>query len=166
MTEPRTRTVTWSDPKATAALARERDGLDFLRAVAAGEVPPPPVAELLGARIVSVEKGEVVFELDPAEFHYNPIGSVHGGVYATLLDSAAGCAVHSLLEAGTGYVSLDLAVRFLRPIRTDTGTVTCTGTVAHQGRRTVLAEARMTDGDGRLLATASSTCLIQSKARG
>lgn len=165
MTEPRTRTVTWSNPKATAAVARERDGLGFLRAVAAGEVPPPPVAELLGARLVSVEKGEVVFEMDPAEFHYNPIGSVHGGVYATLLDSAAGCAVHSLLPAGTGYVSLDLAVRFLRPIRTETGTVTCTGTVAHHGRQTALAEARLTDADGRLLATASSTCLIQSKAR-
>ncbi|MFD9697727.1 PaaI family thioesterase [Lentzea sp. NPDC059081] len=166
MTEPRTRTVSWSDPRATAAVARERDGLDFLRAVAAGEVPPPPVAALLGARLVSAEKGEVVFELDPGEHHYNPIGSVHGGVFATLLDSAAGCAVHSLLEAGTGYTSLDLAVRFLRPITTDTGTVTCTGTVAHQGRRTALAEARLTDRDGRLLATASSTCLVQRKERG
>ncbi|GHH41052.1 PaaI family thioesterase [Lentzea cavernae] len=161
MTTERTRTVSWSDPQETAALAGQRDGLDFLRAVAAGEVPPPPIAVLVGARLVSVDKGSVVFALDPAEFHYNPIGSVHGGVYATLLDSAAGCAVHSTLPAATGYVSLDLAVRFLRPIRTDTGTVTCVGTVVHQGRRTALAEARLVDGAGRLLATASSTCLIQ-----
>lgn len=160
----RTRTVTWSDPKETAALARERDGLEFLRAAAAGELPPPPIVALLGARLVSVEKGEVVFELDPAEYHYNPIGSVHGGVFATLLDSAAGCAVHSLLEAGTPYTSLDLAVRFLRPITVETGTVACTGTVVHHGRRTALAEARLTDRDGRLLATASSTCLIQARS--
>jgi uncharacterized protein (TIGR00369 family) len=161
MSEERTRTVTWADPQKTAALAMKLNGLDFLRAIAAGEVPPPPVVELIGARMVSVGKGSVVFSLDQAEFHYNPIGSVHGGVYATLLDTATGCAVHSTLPAGTGYTSLDLAVRFLRPIRTDTGTVTCVGTLVHQGRRTALAEARLVDGAGRLLATASSTCLIQ-----
>ncbi|MEV6236046.1 PaaI family thioesterase [Lentzea sp. NPDC051838] len=156
----RTRTVTWSDPAEIAAAGRESEGLEFLRALVAGEVPPPPVMALIGARIVAAEKGFVVFELDPAEFHYNPLGSVHGGVYATLLDSAAGCAVHSVLPAGTGYVSLDLAVRFLRPMRTETGTVTCTGTITHLGRRTALAEAKLQDGDGRLLATATSNCLI------
>ncbi|WP_256557479.1 PaaI family thioesterase [Lentzea sp. HUAS12] len=93
--------------------------------------------------------------------HYNPIGSVHGGIHATMLDTAAGCAVHSVLPAGIGYTSLDLAVRFLRPIRTDTGTVTCVGNLVHHGRRTALAEARLVDGAGRLLATATSTCLIQ-----
>ncbi|MGW6928752.1 PaaI family thioesterase [Lentzea sp. NPDC054927] len=166
MNEPkRTRTVSWADPKSIAAVAMELDGLDFLQAIAAGEVPPPPIATLLGARLIAVSKGGVVFALDPAEFHYNPIGSVHGGVYATLLDSAAGCAVHSTLPAGTGYVSLDLAVRFLRPIRTDTGTVTCTGTVAHQGQRTALAEARLNDSAGRLLATATSTCLIHTEGQ-
>ncbi|MGW6442592.1 PaaI family thioesterase [Lentzea sp. NPDC055074] len=161
MTTERTRNVTWADPHRTAALAMKLDGLDFLRGIASGEIPPPPVAELIGARMVSVDKGSVVFALEPEEFHYNPIGSVHGGIYATLLDTAAGCAVHSVLAAGTGYTSLDLAVRFLRPIRTDTGTVTCVGTLVHQGRRTALAEARLVDGAGRLLATASSTCLIQ-----
>ena len=161
MPAARTRTVTWADPLKTAELAARLSGLDFLRAIATGEVPPPPVVELVGARMVSVDRGSVVFALDPAEFHYNPIGSVHGGIYATLLDTATGCAVHSTLPAGTGYVSLDLAVRFLRPIRIDTGTVTCVGTVVQQGRRTALAEARLVDGAGRLLATATSTCLIQ-----
>ena len=163
MAGERTRTVTWTDPQKTAALAMELDGLTFLRGIASGEIPPPPVAELIGARMVSVDKGSVTFALDPEEFHYNPIGSVHGGVYATMLDTAAGCAVHSALPAGTGYTSLDLAVRFLRPIRTDTGTVTCVGTLVHHGRRTALAEARLVDATGRLLATASSTCLIQGE---
>ncbi|MFS8097151.1 PaaI family thioesterase [Lentzea alba] len=157
---PRKRTVTWNDPAATAAMAVGRDGLEFIQALASGAIPPPPIVELIGARLVSATKGEVVFALEPQEFHYNPIGSVHGGIYATLLDSAAGCAVHTTLPAGTGYTSLDLNVRFLRPIRTDTGTVTCTGTVANLGRRTALAEARLEDGAGRLLATASSNCLI------
>ncbi|WP_394619361.1 PaaI family thioesterase [Lentzea sp. JNUCC 0626] len=164
MTE-RKRTVGWADPRQTAQDARERAGLDFLKAVAAGELPAPPIAEVLGMRLVSVDSGSVAFTLDPAEFHYNPIGSVHGGVYATLLDSAAGCAVHSTLPAGTGYTSLDLAMRFVRPITTDTGTVTCVGTVVHQGRRTAIAEARLVDGAGRLLATATSTCLIQEAKR-
>lgn len=161
MPEPaRVRTVTWEDPEKTAAVARERDGLEFIQALVAGDVPAPPIAQLIGVRLVSVVQGEVVFALEPAEFHYNPIGSVHGGIYATLLDSAAGCAVHTMLPAGSGYTSLDLSVRFLRPIRTGTGTVTCTGTVTHLGRRTALADARLTDGAGRLLATATSSCLL------
>ncbi|GAA0921807.1 PaaI family thioesterase [Pseudonocardia zijingensis] len=156
----RTRTVTWDDPEKTAALARERTGLEFIQALADGTVPSPPIAQLIGTRLESVEAGKVVFVLEPAEFHYNPIGSVHGGIYATLLDSAAGCAVHSMLPAGTGYTSSDLSVRFLRPIRVTTGTVTCTGTVTHLGRRTALADARLEDGAGRLLATATSSCLL------
>jgi uncharacterized protein (TIGR00369 family) len=102
----------------------------------------------------------VVFGMTPAEFHYNPIGSVHGGVYSTLLDSAAGCAVHSLLPAGTGYTSQDLSVRFLAAIRVNTGPVRCTGTVRHLGRRTALAEATLETTSGKLLATATSNCLI------
>ncbi|MET9225867.1 PaaI family thioesterase [Lentzea sp. NPDC003310] len=165
MTTERQRTVTWADPGQTATLARTTPGLDLLRAIASGEIPPPPIAELIGARMVSADKGSVVFTFEPAEFHYNPIGSVHGGVHATMLDTAAGCAVHSTLPAGTGYTSLDLAVRFLRPITTDTGTVTCVGSVVQQGRRTALAEARLVDGAGRLLATATSTCLILAEEK-
>ena len=110
----RERTHSWADPAETAAAALAVDGLTFLRALAAGEVPPAPIATTLGMTLEEVDEGRVVFGLAPAEFHYNPIGSVHGGVYATVLDSACGCAVHSALPAGVRYTSLDLPVKFLR----------------------------------------------------
>jgi uncharacterized protein (TIGR00369 family) len=158
----RTRTFTWEDPLIGAHAAAKLCGLDYLRAMASGELPGPPLLHVLNMRLESVEAGVVVFTMQPAEYHYNPIGSVHGGVYSALLDSAAGCAVHSLLPAGTAYTSLDLSVRFLRAIRVDTGVVTCTGTVRNLGRRTALAEAALTSSDGKLLATAASSCLIIS----
>ena len=98
--------------------------------------------------------------LDPQEFHYNPLGTVHGGVIATLLDTVAGCAVHTTLLAGVGYASLDLATKFVRPITAASGTITARGSVVHRGSRAALAEARLTDERGRLLATATSTCVI------
>lgn len=156
----RERRHTWDDPMATAAGAVGVDGLTFLRRLAAGEIPAPPIARTLGMEVESVQEGRVVFSLTPSEFHYNPIGSVHGGVYATLLDSAAGCAVHSMLPAGARYTSLDLTVKFLRALGHETGRVTCEGSVIHMGGRTALAEARLLDGDGRLCAYASSSCLI------
>ncbi|MGZ4441910.1 MAG: PaaI family thioesterase [Nocardioidaceae bacterium] len=156
----RSRSYTWDDPMLTADAARGRTGLELMQALAAGELPAPPITHTLGFELSSVEAGRAVFALDPGEQHYNPIGSVHGGVYATLLDSACGCAVHTMLPEGVGYTSLDLAVKFLGTIRTDTGRVTCTGTVTHFGRRSALAEARLEDGTGRLLATATSSCLI------
>jgi uncharacterized protein (TIGR00369 family) len=122
-TEPATRerTHAWPDPTLTASAARDVDGLTFLRRLAAGEVPPAPIATTLGMTLDEVEEGRVVFGLEPAEFHFNPIGSVHRGVYATLLDSACGCAVHSTLPAGARYTSLDLTVKFLRGIGVGTG---------------------------------------------
>lgn len=144
----------------TATAARASAGVDVLRAVVAGELPGPPIADTLGFDLIEVEPGRVVFAFEPAEYHYNPIGSVHGGVYATLLDSATGCAVHSMLPAGVGYTSLDLTVKFLRAITLDTGRVTCVGTVTHLGGRTALAEARLLDAEDRLLGTASSSILV------
>lgn len=125
-----------------------------------GEIPPPPVMSTIGGRLESVSAGTAVFTLTPAEFHYNPIGSVHGGMYCTLLDSAAACAVHSMLPAGVAYTSLDLSVRFIGAISVETGPVRCTGTVTHLARRTALAEAKLTSSSGKLLATATSNCLI------
>ena len=107
-----------------------------------------------------MESGRVVFTLEPAEFHYNPIGSMHGGIYATLLDSATGCAVHTMLPRGVGYTSLDLSVKFLRRLTAETGKVRCEGHVVHLGGRTALARAALTDRDGKLLAEATSSCLI------
>ena len=156
----RERVHRWEDPLQTAAVAAEVDGLTFIRMLAAGEVAPPPIATTLGFTVETVEEGRVVFGMQPAEFHYNPIGSVHGGVYATLLDSAAGCAVHTALPAGARYTSLDLTVKFLRPLTATSGPVRCEGLVVHMGGRTALAEARLTDEQGRLVAHATSSCLI------
>lgn len=160
----RTRLIEWADPTITARAAPGRSGLEFLQAMVDGELPPPPIMQTLGARLESVAKGEAVFTMTPTESHYNPIGSVHGGVYATLLDSAAACAVHSMLAAGVAYTSLDLSVRFIGAISVDTGPVSCTGTVKHLGRRTALAEAVLTSHTGKLLATATSNCLILNPA--
>ncbi len=156
----RTRTFSWDDPMTGAQAAMEMTGLEYLLAMQAGTLPAPPLLHTLDMRLESVESGVVVFGMTPSEFHYNPIGSVHGGVYSTLLDSAAGCAVHSLLPAGTGYTSQNLSVRFLGAIRVETGPVRCTGTVRHMGRRTALAEATLETTAGKLLATATSNCLI------
>ena len=157
---PRTRTFTWSDPTANAAQLGRRGGLDLLRAMIAGEVPAPPVMHLLDMGAMTVDEGRVTVELQPQEFHYNPLGGVHGGVLSTLLDTATGCAVHTTLPAGVGYTSLDLNVKFLRPVTVESGLLRCEGTVLQRGRRTALAEARLTDGGGRLVAHATSTCLL------
>jgi uncharacterized protein (TIGR00369 family) len=154
------RSYQWQDPAISAAAARELDGMAFLKELVAGTIPPPPIAVTLGFSLISVEPGKAVFGITPAEYHYNPIGSVHGGVYATLCDSACGCAVHSMLPAGAHYTSLDLAIRFIRPVTTGTGPLLCEGTVQHLGSRTALAEARLTGEDGRLYAHATSNCLI------
>jgi uncharacterized protein (TIGR00369 family) len=156
----RTRTHTWADPSPTVAALGRRSGADVLAAIAAGELPPPPVMSTLGIEAVSFEVGRAVFAMQPHEFHYNPLGSVHGGVLALLLDSAAGCAVHSVLPAGTGYTSVDLSTKYLRPVTTRTGRITAEGTVLSRGARTALAEARLTDERGKLLAHATSTCLL------
>lgn len=156
----RTRTYSWRDPSPSAALAGSLAGIDLLRKIFGGELPPPPIVETLDIESRSVQAGEVVFSLRPAEFHYNPIGSVHGGVIATILDSAAGCAVHSTLAAGEAYTSADLSVKFLRPVTLKTGRVRAIGTLISRSSRTALAEARLLDATDRLLAFATSTCLI------
>jgi uncharacterized protein (TIGR00369 family) len=156
----RTRTYGWSDPAAAATAARQLSGQEFFDAIGRGTVPGAPIASTLGFVPVSVRDGVAIFELTPAEFHYNPIGSVHGGVISTLCDSACGCAVHSLLPAGAYYTSLDLSVKFLRPVTAATGSVTCEGTVTHLGSRSALAQARLTGPDGKLYAHATSSCMI------
>ncbi|SFF66184.1 uncharacterized domain 1-containing protein [Actinacidiphila alni] len=156
----RSRTFTWEDPAALAAAGRTMAGLDFLRACLDGTYPAPPIMKLVDGTLEEVGPGRAVFALEPGEDHYNPIGTVHGGVISTLLDSAAGCAVHSTLEAGTGYTSLDLAIKFLRPVTVETGKIRAVGAVLNRGRRTALAEARLYDAEDRLLAHATSSCLI------
>lgn len=156
----RSRTFSWVDPMASAALVGTRSGLELLQAMIDGEIAPPPVMQMVGMDDFSAEHGRVTIHLTPHEFHYNPIGTVHGGVLATVLDTATGCAVHSTLPAGMGYTTVDLTTKFLRQVTVDTGQLRCEGVVLSAGRRTAVAEARLTDGRGKLIAHATSTCLL------
>jgi len=157
----RSRTFTWATPGQVDP--RRLDGLDGLaqlEAMVDGTLPPPPIMATLGITDLRPERGRVVVEMPAADFHYNPLGSVHGGVISTLLDTAAGCAVHSTLAVGEGYTSLDLTVKFLRPVTVESGLLTCEGTVIQRGRRTALAQAQLSDEQGRLVAHATSSCMI------
>jgi uncharacterized protein (TIGR00369 family) len=158
----RERTFSWDDPRATAARGAGMAGVDFIRAIAEGEIPRPPNAAMLDMAIVEVEFGRAVFELNPSEWMYNPIGTVHGGIAATILDSCMGCAVHTTLEAGQGYTTTDLQVRYLGAMTTDTGPVRAEGRVVHVGGRIAAAEGRLyAVGNGeRTLAHATTGCLI------
>ena len=149
------------DPVDAARDLAQLDGLTALRAMIAGEFPPPPIATLLGFDLVEVNEGRAVFAVEPSDRHYNPIGMVHGGLAATLIDSATGCAVHTTLPAGTGYTTTDVQVRFVRPITRDTGRIECVGEVVHRGRTMATAEARLMAGD-RLLAHGTASLLILS----
>jgi uncharacterized protein (TIGR00369 family) len=159
-TDERTRTYSWDDPQPTLEAAATMSGLEFLSALARGDLPPPPIMATLGYEGLAVGPGWARFTLTPAEHHYNPIGSVHGGVAATLLDSALGCAVHSTLEAGVGYTTVDLQVSFVRPLTACTGPVRVEASVIHAGSRVGTAEGRITDAEGKLYAHATATCLI------
>jgi uncharacterized protein (TIGR00369 family) len=156
----RHRTVTWTDPLVGAALARDLSGLEYLRAIAEGRAPAAPIAALLGMSVVSVEKGQVIFGLDVGEHLYNPIGSVHGGVFCTLLDSAMGCAVHSSLDRGQAYTTLELKVNIVRALTLSTPGVVATGQVVSAGRRVATASGQITGPDGTLYAHATTTCLV------
>ena len=151
----RKRTFGWADPAEISAAAVGRPGLDVLRDIASGVLPPPPIAALMAFELTVVEPGYTEFSFVPAEFHYSPNGSVHGGVYATLLDSAAGCAVQTLLPAGMGYTSLDLSIKFLRRLTIETGGVRAMGTVTHFGKQTALVEARLVNDADRLFRQAA-----------
>jgi uncharacterized protein (TIGR00369 family) len=156
----RTRTISWEDPTEAVYTGKTISGIAYLRALQSGELPPPPIAVLMGMWIAEVSEGRVVFAAEPTEYHYNPLGTVHGGVMATLLDSALGCAVQSMLPAGTSYTTLELKVNYLRPITTKTGTVYAEGKLIHLGGRIATAEGRLTDADGKLYAHGTTTCII------
>ncbi len=158
----RTRTYQWEDPAISAEAAGRMAGIDFLRELQAGRLPRAPISHTVDFALDEVAPGRAVFSLVPAEEHYNPIGSVHGGIFATLLDSAAGCAVQSTLPQGVAYTSLDLTVKFLRRITVDTGPVRAIGTVVSKGRQTALAQAQLFDATDRLLAHATSSCMLFS----
>jgi uncharacterized protein (TIGR00369 family) len=159
--ETESRTFTWTTPGQTdLAGLLALTGLEQLQAMRDGELPHPPIMDTLGITDLRPEAGRVVVTMPAAEFHYNPLGGVHGGVISTLLDTAAACAVHTTLAVGELYTSLDLTVKFLRPVTVDSGMLTCEGTVIQRGRRTALAQAQLTDAAGKLVAHATSSCMI------
>jgi uncharacterized protein (TIGR00369 family) len=156
----RERTFTWDDPAATAQAGRDMSGLEFIRALRDGTVPPPPIVSLVGLALTEADAGRVVMRLTPAEYHYNPIGSMHGGILATLLDSVMGCAVHTTLPKGRAYTSLEIKVNYVRAVTSDSGELAAEGLIVHGGRRSAVAEGKVLDAKGRLCATASTTCLV------
>jgi uncharacterized protein (TIGR00369 family) len=160
--EARSVQVRWEDPLPGAQASRVLSGLEYLGAIQSGRFPAPPIARLMDFTLSEVGEGRAVFVVQPSERHYNPIGLVHGGLLATVLDSAMGCAVHSTLPAGTGYSTLELKVNFTRPVLKDTGLLSCEATVVHRGRQTATAEGRVRDEEGRLYAHGSTTCLLMS----
>jgi uncharacterized protein (TIGR00369 family) len=156
----RSLTVEWEDPGPAAAQIPGISGLDYIKGLADGTYPPAPIAKLMGFTLTEVEQGRVVFACAPGEQHYNPIGTVHGGLACTLLDSAVGCAVQTTLQPGQGYTSIDISVSYLRPIVASSGTLRCEGVVTKPGSRVAFAEARLFDGAGRLVASATSSLLV------
>ena len=156
----RSRTIEWEDPMIGATKALSMPGLDYLQAMIAREIPAPPIVALMNMDLVSATTGEVTFTCEPNESHYNPIGAVHGGFACTVLDSVAGCAVHSTLPEGMGYTSLEIKVSYLRAISADSGVLTAVGRVTKPGSRVAFAEAEIRDAQSRLVATATSTLLV------
>jgi len=158
--EDRTRTYSWESPHDALEKVAGLSGLDIMRLMVAGQLPQAAIAQTLGFRLVEVEHGRAVFECEPAEFHYNPIGTVHAGLASTLLDSAMGCALATTLENGVGWTTLELKANFTRALTADTGLVRCIGSVVHPGRTVATTEARLVDLDGRLYAHGTSTILV------
>jgi uncharacterized protein (TIGR00369 family) len=156
----RTRTISWQDTAIGLERSKAMSGLEYLKAIQTGEVPPPPIAVLMGFWVSDVSEGRVVFTAEAAEYQYNPLGTVHGGVIATLMDSAMGCAVQSMLPAGSGYTTLELKVNYVHAITIRTGMVYCEGKIIHVGGRIATAEARVTDDKGKLYAHGTTTCIL------
>jgi uncharacterized protein (TIGR00369 family) len=157
----RTRTYSWDDPTALRDAGSTMSGLEFIRAIFEGRLPPPPIAATMDFTGAEAEEGRVVFVGEPSEFLYNPIGVIHGGYAMTLLDSAMGCAVQTMLAQGEGYTSLETSVNFVRPITTETGRVRCEASILHLGGRIATAEGKLTaEKTGKLLAHGTTTCLV------
>jgi uncharacterized protein (TIGR00369 family) len=158
--EPRSKTVTWYDPMVGAAQGLRMAGIDYLRAIQRGDLPPAPIATHFDFDITEVEEGRVSFACRPDESAYNPIGVVHGGLVCTLLDSVTACAVHSTLPLGKGYTSIEIKVNYLKAVTASSGLLTATGTVVKSGSRVGFSEGVVVDESGTAVATATSTCLV------
>jgi uncharacterized protein (TIGR00369 family) len=156
----RSRTVVWEDPRRVAEASSQISGIELLRSIGSGTIPPPPMAMLVGLTPVLAEEGRVIFALTPEEIHYNTMGVVHGGAIATLVDTALGCAVMSKMPRGTGYTTVELHLNFVRPATVATGRLLCEALIVHSGSRMATAEAKVRDEAGKLYAHASTTCFV------
>jgi uncharacterized protein (TIGR00369 family) len=156
----RARTVTWTDPAQSRFRGRALSGYDRLAAIQRGELAPPPAAALLGLELERVERGTTVFSMLADEMHENPMGTMHGGIVAALVDTAMGCALSTKLDADAGFTTLELKTNYVRAITQATGRIYAEGTVVHSGGRVATTEARVHDANGTLYAHATSTCLI------
>lgn len=156
----RVRTFQWDDPLIGAEAAKQMSGMEYLNAMIRGDLPRPPISQTMDFTIESVSEGKATFVVTPSEFHYNPIGMVHGGLAATLLDSALGCAIHSMLPAGVGYTTLELHVNLVRAITKDSGTLRAESEIVHLGRTVATAQGKLIGTDGKLYAHGTTTCMI------
>jgi uncharacterized protein (TIGR00369 family) len=152
--------VTREDPLATARVGAAMSGIDYMRAVAAGRLPAPPIARLMGFELEEIAEGRVVFAVTPGEQHYNPIGVAHGGLAATLLDSCMGCCIHTMLPKGRAYTTLEIKVNYVRALKSETGRVRAVGTVIHMGGQVATAEGRIVDDAGVVYAHGTTTCIV------
>lgn len=159
-TVQRKRTYEWADPQQIAEMSKSMSGIDLLSGIMNGTVPEPPFATTLDIHPTHLEKGIVRFELIPQEFHFNPIGSVHGGVITTVLDSVMGCALHSVLEHGFAYTTLELKINFTKAVTLKSGRLIGEGRVIHLGKTTALLEADLKNEAGILYAHGTSTCVL------
>jgi uncharacterized protein (TIGR00369 family) len=159
-TKDRTRTVQWEDPAVSARDTANISGYNYLEALRTGSIQGPPAAALIGYRVVKVDIGRTVFELEPAEYHYNPFASVHGGIASTLLDSAMTSAVLSTLPVGLACSTIEMKVNFVRPITSRTGLLRCEARTVHVGGRIATAEGRLVDRQNKLYAHGVNTCAI------
>ena len=156
----RSATYTWVDPGHVLRKASQMSGLEVMQALLDGELPPPPIAVLMQFRPVEIRYGSVVFECEPGQAHYNPIGTVHGGLACTLLDTILGCAAQTTLPAGTGYTSIDITVNYLRTVLDTSGPLIGTARVVKQGSRVIFTEGSIVDKDGKTVATGTSSLLV------
>ena len=159
----RERTFEWDEATAFWHRAEGKSGLELLRMAIAGELPPPPMARLMDIRLTQVDKGKAIFTGTPQEFHYNPLGSVHGGYGATLLDSAMGCAVMTTLDEKSAYTTVQLNVNLTRGITVNTGRLIAESRIVQRGARIAVADGKLIDAKGTLFAHSTTTCMIMPR---
>jgi uncharacterized protein (TIGR00369 family) len=155
-----------TSPSGLFEIRRQLSGLDFFRKMIAGELPPPPLVVLLGLKLVEAEPGRVTFTGVAREEFYNGMGVAHGGFAATLLDSALGCSINTMMPAGRVFTTIDLQIHYTRPLRREAGELRCTATVVHAGSRTATSEGRIVDANGKVYAHGTTTCILVEPPRG